>query len=263
MRLRDAVDSARRQGACQAVAPDWPTLGLRQIDSALGPIPPGTVGLLGAATGCGKSSIMLWAALNSPSAGIVSLEDGPLVIGTRALSLASGIDARRMLTGLDEDERERVEHAEQRLSQLDYPVVEVAVGADTMAVEMAVDKLAQAGCRTIWLDYLQKVRPGEDAPEDRRTAINVLWAALQRAAIRHEVVIIGISQLGRNAQEGEPNLHSFKESGDLENECRFALLAHKSVDSPTVVLTVAKGLFGGVGVQMVFERVDGSLKPVW
>jgi len=84
-----------------------------------------------------------------------------------------------------------------------------------------------------------------------------------RCSVPRSVTRFGISQLGRNAQEGEPNLHSFKESGDLENECRFALLAHKSVDSPTVVLTVAKGLFGGVGVQMVFERVDGSLKPVW
>ncbi len=263
MRLRDTIDIARRQGACTSTAPDWPTLGLRQIDAALGPIPPGTVGLLGAATGCGKSSIMLWAALNSPTAGIISLEDGPLVVGTRTLSLASGVDAREMLTGLSPEDQEKVDHAEQRIAELDFPLVEVAVGADTLAVERAVDKLAQAGCRTIWIDYLQKVRPGEDAPEDRRTAINVLWGALQRAAIRHDVVVIGISQLGRNAQEGEPSLHSFKESGDLENECRFALLAHRSVDSPTVVLTVAKGLFGGVGTQMVFERVNGALKPVW
>jgi len=263
MRLRDAIDSARRQGACGEEAPDWPSLGLRKIDAALGPIPPGTVGLLGAATGCGKSSIMLWAAMNNPSAGIISLEDGPLVLGTRALSLASGVDARRMLTGLDADEQQRVSHAERRLGELEFPQLEVCVGADVVGVERAVDKLAASGCRTIWVDYLQKVRPGENSPEDRRTAINVLWAGLQRAAIKHDVVIVGISQLGRNAQEGEPNLHSFKESGDLENECRFALLAYKSVDSPTVVLTVAKGLFGGTGVQEVFEREDGSLRPVW
>ncbi|MCP4037188.1 MAG: hypothetical protein GY733_09650, partial [bacterium] len=167
MKLRDTIDIARRQGACTSTAPDWPTLGLRQIDAALGPIPPGTVGLLGAATGCGKSSIMLWAALNSPSAGIISLEDGPLVVGTRTLSLASGVDAREMLTGLSAEDQEKVDHAERRIAELDYPLVEVAVGADTLAVERAVDKLAQAGCRTVWVDYLQKVRPGEDAPEDR------------------------------------------------------------------------------------------------
>jgi len=263
MKLGDAIDAARRQGACAEEKPDWPTLGLRKIDDALGPIPPGTVGLLGAATGCGKSSIMLWAAMNSPATGIVSLEDGPLVLGTRALGLVSGVDTRRMLTGLTEEERQRIEHAETKLGRLDFPLLEVAIGADVIAVENSVDKLARSGAKTIWVDYLQKVRPSESTPDDRRTAINILWASLQRTAIKHDVVIIGVSQLGRNAQEGEPNLHSFKESGDLENECRFALLAHKSVDSPTVVCTVAKGMFGGVGAQQVFEREDGNLRPVW
>jgi len=263
MKLAEAIESARRQGACGDSPPDWPTLGLRRLDEALGPIPPGTVGLLGASTGCGKSSIMLWASLNSPATGIVSLEDGALVLGTRALGLVSGVDTRRMLTGMTDDERERVENAERSLGRLEYPQLEVAIGADAVAVERSVERLAKNGCRTIWVDYLQKVRPSENTPDDRRTAINVLWASLQRAAVDNEVVVVGVSQLGRNAQEGEPNLHSFKESGDLENECRFALLAHRSVDSPTVVCTVAKGLFGGVGAQQVFERDAGNLRPVW
>ena len=263
MKLSDAIEAARRQGACADESPDWPTIGLTKIDKALGPVPPGTVGLLGAATGAGKSSIMLWAALNTPAAGIVSLEDGALVLGTRALGLVSGVDTRRMLTGLDEGERERVEHAETKLARLDFPLVEVCIGADVIAVENSVDKFARNGARTVWVDYLQKVRPSSDTPDDRRTAINILWAALQRSAIKNDIVVIGISQLGRNAQEGEPSLHSFKESGDLENECRFALLAHKSCDSPTVVCTVAKGMFGGVGAQQVFERTDGNLRPVW
>lgn len=80
----------------------------------------------------------------------------------------------------------------------------------------------------IFIDYLQLIK-GKDGP--RYEVVTDISIALHTMAQEHKVTVIALSQLGRpdQAKDGAqkaPNMHSFRESGQIEQDADVALLLY-------------------------------------
>lgn len=246
--------------------PELIPLGFPLVDEELGGLGPTSCGILAAATGVGKSSALLAGALASTGkVGIISLEDGPDVVGARVLAHLTGINSRliRRKFLLDSELKSVNRAAVSGKADhvfLAYPPAKIA------PIVEAVNALAVRGCRLIWLDYLQKVR-GHNA--SRRDEVGATYTEFQQACKANDVAGMAVSQF-RRLSDGEkiPQIHHLKESGDLENEARLIILAHKyTCDGAEGVgsrvrFRVAKSVFGGEEIEFDYLRDDaGSLQP--
>lgn len=242
--------------------PDLIRLGIPAIDRSIGGLFPGSCGVLGMATGVGKSSLMLTSALSSGErVGIISCEDTPDVVGSRAISWASGVNSRKLRTkDLTKTEKESISLAREKLAETKV-LVAYAVGAPMKTIVDCVNQLALAGCRLIWLDYLQKVR---GVMEDRRNEVSVIYTQFQYACAQNDCAGMVISQFSRQDPTKEPQIYWLKESGDIENEARLIILGNRSADEPDkVYCRVAKSTFGGENVKFAYQRdPSGILREV-
>jgi replicative DNA helicase len=222
---------------------------------------PGSAGIVAAATGAGKSSLLLEAAYTG-GAGIISLEDGADVLGSRILSRLSGVDSLKIRTkSFNTEEAGRLEGAMERLPEVEHVKVVYAVSPSLEEVMEAAKVLAEAGCRTIWLDYIQKVRGVTD---DRRNEVSKVYTSFQRVCAEHDVVGLAVSQFSRQPDPTKPpQIWWLKESGDLENEARLIILLHRDPDDDKVLHgRVAKSTYGGENLKFSYRRDSSGLKYV-
>lgn len=242
--------------------PQFIRLGIPPIDNVLGGLFPGTVGILGAATGVGKSSIMLASALASPDkVGIISTEDTPDVVGLRILAARTGIDSLRMRRGdLSPADIKRIID----VSKKDNEGVMVAyeVGSSLEEIVESTQDLIDAGCKLIWLDYVQKVRGVSD---DRKSEVMRVYGGFQRTCSRGGAAGMVVSQFRRLADITKPpQIYHLKESGDLENEARLIILGHRDPKDPSILrFRLAKSTVGGENTVFLYKRdSSGTLQLV-
>ena len=249
--------------------PELVPTGLGPIDKELGGLGPGACGILAAATGVGKSSAMLAAMLNSPvKVGAVSLEDGPDVVGTRLLSALSGINSLRIrCKDLTPSELKKL-NAVAKSNKLDHMYFSYPIAGRLDRIIEEIAELTAAGCRMIWVDYLQKVRG--HGKGDRRNEVAETFTRIQEAVASGGAAGMLVSQFRRpgvDLKTGKPRpvgIHHLKESGDLENEARIIVLASQ-VDSPDpgqrVRFKLAKSVYGGEYVKFDMVRdPSGTLR---
>jgi len=233
-------------------------LGIPAVDSVIGGLFPGSCGVLGMATGVGKSSLMLTAALTSSApVGIISCEDTPDVLGSRALAWASGVNSRKLRTKeLTLEDKQSIEAGRKYLESTEV-LVTYAVGAPADVISDCVTSLAEAGCKLIWLDYLQKVRGVTD---DRRNEVSRIYTQFQYGCARNDCAGMVISQFSRQDPTREPQIYWLKESGDIENEARLIILGHRDPsDADTVYCRIAKSTYGGENVRFAYRRNDAGI----
>ena len=240
--------------------PELIPLGFRSLDEELGGLGPRSCGILAAATGVGKSSAMLTGMLSSRvPVGCVSVEDGPDVIGTRILSALTGIDSLRIRRKqLSVEELESINKAAKH-PDLNHLYFSYPTAGTIDEIEDCVEKLCQNGCKMIWLDYLQKVRGHR---EDRRHEVAETFTRFQRAVAKGGAAGMAISQFRRfGAEERVPQIYHLKESGDLENEARIIVLAHRYTDENEVgrvQFRLAKSTYGGEWLRWEMTRDAGG-----
>ena len=253
--IHEAVDTFRldRDGM-----PDLVPIGLGPLDDELGGLGPGTMGVLAAATGVGKSSTMLSAMLASKvKVGAISVEDGPDVVGTRLLSALTGINSLRIRRkDLSGKELTAIGKAA-RSNKLDHLYFSYPHGGRIELVEKSIELMAEAGCKMVWIDYLQEVHAHGRA--DRRMEINEVMSRVHEKAGECKCAVIMLSQF-RRLSDGDkmPSIHHLKESGDIENKARIIVLAHRITGNgdARIRFRLAKSTYGGEHI--AFDMVRDS-----
>lgn len=241
--------------------PDLIKTGLPGVDRIIGGLFPGAAGILGADTGVGKSSTMLAAALtaakNQP-VGIISLEDSHDVLGTRAISLVSGVDSLAIRRkDLSSDDKRKIYAALETLAATPVHVV-YAIGGRLAAAMDAMDELAAAGCRMLYVDYLQKMRGGG---QDRRNEVAGGFTSIQSRAAELDMAVVFLSQVARRVDmTAPPRKWHLKESGDLENEARCIVMLHR--EDNIIHGLIDKSTVGGEGTKFKMERTNYGLVEV-
>lgn len=245
--------------------PELIPTGLPAVDSAIGGLFAGTAGILGGGTGVGKSSLMLSACLSAAArvgVGIISLEDTPDVLGSRALATRANVNSLSIRTkNLTEADLGRLRLAQERLIRTNIHIA-YCIGRPLDEIEQAVRDLAERGCKIIYLDYIQKIR---GVSNDRRTEVGTALTRLQGVASEAGVALMLISQIARQMDPGRRlTISSLKESGDLENEARLIVLIQRDPHRHGVLNGwVAKSTFGGEGKEFsLFRDGDGILREI-
>ena len=160
--LREVIEETEQVlGILSGGTPHTFPIGIPKIDDIVGGLSPGTIGVLGADTGVGKTQLTVMMALNRMERGhksaILSTEDPPDVIGARILAYKSGINAQRMRLGqINHHERLRLAEIAEHLDERDE--IQCAFpGSRLDRVLEAADKACEAGARVVYLDYIQDI----------------------------------------------------------------------------------------------------------
>lgn len=245
--------------------PDLNLTGIPVIDTITGGLFPGTLVIVGAEQGVGKSSLLLSALMEAPHhVGAIFLEDGPDLVGSRALAAESGVNSRdiRFAHKLGKGDNIKLQAAKEALATRENIHLEFLLGGSIEEIEGACKRLGELGCKVIYLDYLHKVR---GVNNDRRNEIGMVMTRYQKACQAIGAVPIILAQLSRlNPTEKnpepryqEPMVSRLKESGDLEAEARCIVMAWPSDGDKGVHVRLSKSAFGGEGARDTYTR-DGS-----
>lgn len=191
----------------------------------IGPMPAGSLFVIGAAPGVGKSSLILVTALSvsrgaelrrGPKVGIVSIEDPLDVWASRALAYEAGLyvdDVNKRRFGGVESE---VLVALERLREMGIMLIS-APGAPIDQVEQHMTSLVREhGCELVAVDYLQAIRVGRGDAMERTTEAG---ARVKACGARLGVPVILASQLSRpepGNEYKEPQISRLRYSGDIE-----------------------------------------------
>ena len=239
--------------------PDLIPTGIRTLDTATGGLEPATVLIIGATTGVGKSMVMQSALQCNQASGVktggVSLEDAPGVFGCRVLARASQVDSVKIRTKtfnssellmLEQGQMDLERDAKSPHSSL----IAYNIGGSLEAVLKSLEALADAGCKLIYVDYIQKIKGSHD---DRKTEVSRAFSEMQRVAAEKRIALAVLSQVSRQQDEAKvPSIRALKETGDLENEARMILMLAKNGDGVHGVLR--KSTFGAEGTKVHWNR---------
>ena len=246
--------------------PELVPTGIKAVDRIIGGVGAGTFGVIGAGPGVGKSRVALDALDNlqaqNVKGGYQSNEDGPDVVGSRVLARYSGVNSLAIRKkSFTEDEYTMLCDARERLNleaakETSFLTSYATSGSLSQTVE-GVHALGEAGCKIIYMDYLQKLH-GKSG--DRRYDIGQCLNELHGAAASHGASLIMLSQISRQVNPHKmPGRFALKESGDIENEARIILMLCKE-GQDGVMGNLDKSSFGGEGTKCLWEtRNCGTL----
>lgn len=242
--------------------PELVPTGIVAFDQEVGGLGPGSNMVVGAGNGIGKSLVALDACLvnqgNGVKSGYISLEDTPDVVGCRLLARYSGVDSKRIRRkDLRPEELAQVREAHEHMardSQHDAAMaISYQIGAPLPDILTAMEKLVEAGCKIIWVDYLHKIRGLTD---DRTNEVARAFTALHGKAATLGVPIIITAQVSRQMDPNRvPSRYALKNSGDVENESRSIIMLGRHEAEPNKIHGVLdKSTFGGEGMRLVWHR---------
>lgn len=239
-------------------------LGLPGFEHAIGPLPPGSLLVIGGDTNTCKTSIVLellsaCVAEHGQKVGLISIEDPSELTGGRLLSMRTGMSGRCI-------QRRTVNWA--ALPELHARIetepdedgffYEDLVGENDLEVCATMAKMARAGARLVAVDYLQEV-DSSDKAMDRRNEIRRIAGRLKHQAKKLGIALILVSQIAR-PKDGdankEPSKHAIKESGDVGNKAEAIVMIWREQenDFATIHLALKKCKWGGVDTRWAMRR---------
>jgi replicative DNA helicase len=258
----DAINEKRKSGNPNV----GPLSGLKNIDSHLYGFRPGTVTVLGAESGMGKSALALnimdHAALNYRGiAPYFTHESTDVLLMLRRFARHARINLTRLSTGNlhGTDEDERLTYAYNLISgDGNLLLVEDSRFMDVQQLTAYCETLAlEQSISMICIDYIQLMNaPGSH--QSRHHEISFISRTIAKLAKDVNCPILLISQLGKDVerrQNREPMLSDLKESGDIRNDAHNIIFLYGEEESDYTEVICKKGKDTGTWrTQLRFHR---------
>ncbi len=201
-------------------------LGYPKLDSMLGGLRPGSLNILAARPGMGKSALAMNMAVNvaanQKTVVIFSLEMSDDDIGQRLLStnmnkpVSEIINSRKMT----DDDRKQIDQALVKLG--DYPIfVDDTATINPATMKSKIQQLISAGSppKLVIVDYLQLVTSQSHSSKARNEEVSDISRNLKLLAKEFQVPIIALSQLNRRAEErSTPQISNLAESDGIARD---------------------------------------------
>ena len=235
--------------------------GVAELDGVLGGLQAGTLVVVGARPGVGKTALAVaiahHAARHGTTAGIYSLEISDNDIMQRLVSRAASVPGTRLRDGqMDERELQRAVRAMGALADLPIMIDDTPVLSMRQLRRRARQQsLADHGLGLLIVDYLQLLDvPG--GPENRVQAIADVSRGLKSLARELEIPVLACAQLSRaveGRQDPVPRLSDLRDSGAIEQDADVVIFLHEDGDGGDaigkhvdIVLRVAKHRTGPI-----------------
>lgn len=233
---------------------DWATKGLE----------PNVYWVIGGDTSHGKSTLAQNIAFNVATFGepitYISSEMRQELFYSRLGTIATGLNpSHQNLTELE------IEMFLTRIGEIRTMPVEFHYETRYFEIKRIVER---RWSKVYIVDYLQELRAGNEM-RDRRELVSTLTRNLEQLSKEQEVCIIALSQFARPQQgipgTGGAGIHSFKESGEIENSADIAILLEykwqrlKAADNPDAAeQLVIKGEEKRLRLNVVKNRIHGN-----
>lgn len=245
--------------------------GYTEYDAITGGLQKGTLIILAARPGVGKTSFAMNIAINvamneGKKVAIFSLEMGREELMQRALASVARVNLQKVLDGdLNQEEWKRIWTAEKKLAESSIYVNKTSE-INPFEVRSKCQKLKMTdGLDLIVIDYLQLMNSGrkEDRNENEVQKIQNMTRTLKLTARELGIPIIVLSQLSRTSERRDakndghkPILADLRGSGSIEQDADIVLFLYNPAkyndvvteDEPgTVYLIIAKHRSGSSG----------------
>mgnify|MGYP001195718163 CR=1 FL=1 len=203
------------------------TTGLPTLDRLLrGGISDGSYTLIGGFPGIGKTSVLLNMMLAQAKSGIrVGLIEGEMIAEEILLRLQG------IMTGQWIDDIETGRRADWKAELMAFcdtvhslPVeFSFPVQRSNESLSAEIVRLAEAGCRVIYVDYLQVFATKSGAAKDEFSQIKKTSEMIRSLSLRFKVAIVAASSLNRIEGSNRPSLQSFYGSSGLGHDASVAI----------------------------------------
>ena len=212
--------------------------GFADLDKVLLGLRPGTMTIIGARPGVGKTAFALSLAANAAKAGVpiifFSLEMSGSEIATRLMCAESGISNEDVRSGRIPNEMwPEMTDALARLEKLDFTVDDTA-GTNVVEIRTKARRALhgkQGGL--VIVDYLQLISPLHRA-ENQNVMIGEISRALKVLSKDLQVPVIALSQLSRDIDrraDKRPVLADLRDSGSIEQDADVVMFIDRSLNA--------------------------------
>ena len=202
--------------------------GFPRLDHMLGGLRPGTLNILAARPGMGKTALAINIAVNvaeltNKNVNIFSLEMSKSEIASRILAQKSSVTSRDIQTANISDEKQ-IELGKVCFQLGKMPIYINDSAAMNPAAMMSACKLLKSRQQLglVIVDYLQLMSiPNKSSNASRQTEVAEISRGLKVLAKELEVPIIALSQLSRGTEgreEHTPQLSDLRDSGAIEQD---------------------------------------------
>lgn len=233
--LEDLLPAAIEE-LSQPVTPGFPT-GFADLDKVLGGgLHPGTVTIVGARPGVGKSILLLqiaaFIAANGHGALVHSLEMSRSELMNRFFAAEAGVELTSLHEHrLSDDDWRRVLEARERAKSWPLAVSDAPRIGITGIASRARDRARTArGLSVLAVDYLQLVTP-HDARAPREQQVAGISRGLKLLARELNVPILAAAQVNRGSEaraDKKPTLADLRESGGIEADADTVILLYEN-----------------------------------
>lgn len=210
--------------------PEYITFGIAALDDALS-VRPGDVVVIGGYASAGKTLLALQFAVHMAkkyTVGFFSLETNEDKLGERLISRYAEIDFRAIKRGTES--QEDISRAVQLGIEIgDYKGRVEFIHAPGLSVRDIQAITLSRKYQIIFVDYLQIVNA---SGRDMRERVTEISMSLHTLAQTHKIAVVELAQLARpektKGKAAPPDMWSFKESGQIENDADVAMLLYPS-----------------------------------
>ena len=209
--------------------------GFSELDKVLLGFQPGTLNIVGARPGHGKSAFALGIAVhvaqttNLPVL-FFSLEMGKAELAQRILASEARVDSVVLRTGRPTpNDWTKIGHA---VGRLDVPLIiddSSATSVGQIRAKARRTYSREGGLGLIVIDYLQ-LMGGESRPENRQLEVSEISRKLKLLAREFNVPVLALSQLSRGLEsrsDKHPLLSDLRESGALEQDADVVMFLYR------------------------------------
>lgn len=207
--------------------------GLESLDKVTNGLQRSDLILLAARPSMGKTALALNIAAGAARAkkvvAVFSLEMSKSQLGTRLLSMQSGVNSQSLNTGsFNDKDMDKLLDALDDLSELSLYIDDTA-GISLLELRSKSRRLKhEAGLDLIVIDYLQLMQGGRQ--ENRQQEISEISRSLKGLARELDVPILALSQLSRSVEmraDKKPQLSDLRESGSLEQDADIVMFLYR------------------------------------
>jgi replicative DNA helicase len=209
--------------------------GFRDLDKVLLGMRAGSLNIVGARPGVGKTSFALSLALNAARTGtsvvFFSLEMSGEEVATRLLCAEAGVSNEDVRSGnIAEDMWGNLLEAADRLSKLDFMIDDTA-GTNVVEIRTKARRMLHGKPNgLVIVDYLQLINPARRS-ENRNVEVGEMSRALKVLAKELRVPVIALAQLSRDIErrpDKRPVLADLRDSGSIEQDADTVMFLDRS-----------------------------------
>lgn len=213
--------------------------GFRMLDNITGGFRPGTLNIVAARPGMGKTALVINIATNigvmrNRNVNIFSLEMSKSEIGNRIIASRSDATAKDLQRAkLTKEQEDKIYKVYEDLKNLPIYIDDRSDVSPVTMLAKLKDLKAQGKLGIVIVDYLQLMNgSGLGRSSSRQDEITYISRSLKVMAKELNVPVIALSQLNRSAEKrGEdhmPQLSDLRDSGAIEQDADCVIFIHRS-----------------------------------